>query len=384
MTRLLRIYLLLIAVCLQLFCPGGLCAQNGIGDIVAQSDTLSRMSRFKKEVKKKGSLLYRFIKEFDSYDTTYIAPNYYNYTAMLQNTNYIQNFRLSGTAEDKRTQSITVSPETAFKVGPYFGWRWIFLGYTFDVGSPRSMNKSTEFSFRLYSSMLGFDFISVRNKGNFKIRRTKGFEGIGSKDFKGEPFTGMSAATTSFSAYYVSNYRHFSYPAAYNQSTMQLKSCGSPMLGFGFSKQNIDFDYTRLPAGLIGSPDVGEKIIDELKFRNINYRYYYLSAGYAYNWAFARNWLLGLSMMPSVGIRKMKGQRIQGNEIFMDLKNFSFDCTARSGIVWNNSHWFAGASYIQHLYLYNKKHLKLANSVNYVNIYFGFFFHRKRQYRSQP
>ena len=85
-------------------------------------------------------------------------------------------------------------------------------------------------------------------------------------------------------------HRHFSYPAAYNQSTVQRKSCGSVMLGLGFSKQHISFDYHKLPSVLIGE-EGDEKIVEELKFSSINYNYYYASVGYAYNWVFARNWL---------------------------------------------------------------------------------------------
>ena len=118
-----------------------------------------------------------------------------------------------------------------------------------------------------------------------------------------------------------------------------------------------------------------------MKFSSINYNYYYASVGYAYNWVFARNWLLGVSVMPSVGIRKAKGEKIKGNEVFLDLKNFSFDCTSRFGLVWNNAHWFAGGSFISHLYAYRKNRLSLTNSVNFANIYVGFFFNRKKEYR---
>lgn len=345
-----------------------------------QTAPTSRVKRMATKVKRTGNIFYRFIKNFDDYDTTYISPNYYNFTAMLQNTNYYQIHRLSANNAEGHTQSLSMKPAPSFKIGPYFGWRWIFLGYTFDVSHPRSLGESSEFSLSLYSSMLGCDFVYVRNTGDYRLRKAKGFEGIDPLSIKNKPFTGMNAKTLSFSGYYVFNHRHFSYPAAYNQSTIQRKSCGSPMLGAGFSRQAINFDYTKLPPELIGPAD-NPNLIDEFKFSSVDYNYYYLSGGYAYNWVFAYNWLLGASVMPSVGIRKAKGEKLQGNEIFLDLKNFSFDCTSRFGIVWNNSHWFAGASWISHLYMYRKKRLSVTNSVNYVNIYAGFFFHRKKQYR---
>ena len=271
------------------------------------------------QVKRTGNIFYRFIKNFDDYDTTYISPNYYNFTAMLQNTSYYQIHRLSASNAEGHSQSLSMKPAPSFKIGPYFGWRWIFLGYTFDVSHPRSLGKSSELSLSLYSSMLGCDFVYVRNTGDYRLRKAKGFEGIDPMSVKDKPFTGMNAKTLSFSGYYVFNHRHFSYPAAYNQSTVQRKSCGSAMLGAGFSKQAIQFDYTKLPPELVGTPEK-PNLIDEFKFSSVDYNYYYLSGGYAYNWVFAYNWLLGASVMPSVGIRKAKGDKLQGNEIFLDLK----------------------------------------------------------------
>ena len=87
--------------------------------------------------------------------------------------------------------------------------------------------------------------------------------------------------------------------------------------------------------------------------------------------------------MPSVGYRKTKGEKIKGNEVLIDLKNFSFDCTSRLGLVWNNTHWFVGSSLICNLYVYNKNKLNQTNAVTFVNIYAGFFFNRKKMYKRE-
>ncbi len=339
-----------------------------------------RLKRIKTKVKHTGSLLYRFVKSFDDYDTTYISPNYYNYTTMLQNTNTFQMYRIQGRDEEGNTQTVVSSPQHQVKVGPYFGWRWIFLGYTFDVLRPKSVGKASSFNLSLYSSMLGCDFLHFRNNGNYSLRRVNGFEGVEPTSVRGIPFSGLSTKTTSLNVYYVFNHRHFSYPAAYNQSTVQRKSCGSPILGLGFSKQHNRFDYTKLPKEVRG-PQSDEKIMEELKFSEINYVYYYASAGYAYNWVFARDFLFGISATPSIGYRKTVGEKIRGNEVLLDLKNLSFDCTSRLGVVWNNTHWFVGSSLICNLYMYNKNKLYQANAVTFSNVYVGFFFNRKKMYR---
>lgn len=322
----------------------------------------------------------RFIRNFDSYDTTYISPNYYDYTAMLQSTNFFQTYTLSGESDGK-TQSISTKPAPNVKIGPYFGWRWIFLGYTFDVAHPQSLGRSSELSLSLYSSMLGLDAIYVRNDGDYRLRTTTGFDGVGKRQFKGTPFDGIKSSLLSVSVYYVANYRHFSYPAAYNQSTVQRKSCGSALFGAGYSHQSVSFDYTRLPEALRGADGGKELIVEGLKFSGVSYDYYYLSAGYGYNWVPARNLTIGISALPSFGIRKASGVRLKGNELWKDITNLSFDCTSRLGIVWNNTRLFAGASVVDHLYMYRRKGVSLANNICYVNIYAGIYFHRRKQYR---
>ena len=351
-------------------------SENIISQAEALSDTLDNKSK-----EKKGNFIYRFFKKMDEYDTTYISPNYYNYTAMLQNTNFYQQYRLSAKNEEGAKQVLNFSPAPALKIGPYVGWRWIFLGYTFDMSRPRSAGKSTEFNLSLYSSMLGCDLIYIKNTGNFTMRNVNGFDDIENDQFRGRSFKGLDTYTLSFNAYYVCNHKKFSYPAAYAQSTVQRKSCGSWIFGFRFDRQKIKFDYTKLPEELVGNMGSESKIIEELKWKKIDYYNYSLSTGYAYNWVFAKNFLLAISCTPAIGFKKAKGEKLHGEEFLLNIRNLSFDFISRAGIVWNNTHWFAGASFINHLYDYRRDKITLTNSINYLNIYVGFNFHRKSQYR---
>lgn len=301
---------------------------------------------------------------------------------MVQNTNFHQSFRFNAENPEGIQQSISMSPAPSFKIGPYFGWRWIFVGYTFDVANPRGVRKTQEFSLSLYSAMLGCDMVYVKNDGNFRLHRTIGFPGVSSKQFSGTRFDGLESGTLSLNAYYVFNHRRFSYPAGFAQSTVQRKSAGSWMLGFRFDHHHLDFDYTALPDELIGEPGK-EHIIDELKLRKIDYFTYSLSGGYAYNWAFAPRWLLASSMAPAIGFRRAKGEKLKGDDLWVNMRRFNFDFLARVGLVWNNTRFYAGASLISHFFNYRKQRFSITNSINYVNIYFGLNFHRKSQYRGK-
>ena len=346
--------------------------------LVEDSVPLSKTEVLKKKIKHTGNIFVRFVRSFNAMDTAYIIPNYYNYTAMIQNTNFRQDIRLKGESENGESQSIFLSPNPAFKIGPYFGWRWIFLGYTFDLGHPKAAGKTTEFNLSLYSSMLGADLIYIRNTGDFTIKRVDGF---GDTDMRYKGFNGLNTYTACINAYYVFNHKRFSYPAAFAQSTVQRKSCGSWILGIRYDKQKITFDHTLLPEKLINPALGGTEVVDQLKFNKINYRNYSVSGGYAYNWVFAKNCLFSASLVPSVGYKQAKGEKISGEEFWLNIKNLNIDFITRAGLVWNNSRWFAGASFVNHLYDYRRERLSLTNSVSYLNIYFGLCFNRRKEYR---
>ena len=76
-----------------------------------------------------GNVFTRFFREFNTTDSSYIEDQHYNYTVMLQNTNTYEIYTL----RNKEGQSITFAPDPSWRLGPYLGWRWVFLGYTFDL-----------------------------------------------------------------------------------------------------------------------------------------------------------------------------------------------------------------------------------------------------------
>ena len=78
-------------------------------------------------------------------DTSYVEPSHYDFSTMLSMTYTYDIYQLKSSSG----QSITLAPEPTVKVGPYFGWRWIFLGYTFDLknlGFDNTGKKEVDFS----------------------------------------------------------------------------------------------------------------------------------------------------------------------------------------------------------------------------------------------
>ena len=110
------------------------------------------------------------IRGFDRLEDEYIEPQHYEFTVMGQVTRTYESFELSSNG-----QSIRLAPDGLTKVGPYFGWRWFFLGYTFDIkniGFGHNGLKN-QLDLSIYSSQVGIDIFYRRSGDDYKIRDVK-------------------------------------------------------------------------------------------------------------------------------------------------------------------------------------------------------------------
>ena len=176
--------------------------------------------------------------------------------------------------------------------------------------------------------------------------------------------------------YYIFNNRRFSYPAAFSQSTNQRRNAGSFIAGFSVSTHNLNFDYTKLPEIIQETMNPGMKV-KHIKYTNIS-----LNAGYAYNWVFARNCLACLSFNPAVAYKTSRIEKTEEREADDWYKNFNIDFILRAGVVYNNSKYFVGTSFVGRTYDYYKKNsFSLNNGFGTLQIYAGFNFYLKKEHR---
>ena len=325
----------------------------------------------------------RLVHKFNEIDTAYIEPQKYNFALMFQNTNTYEVYRLSSSSG----QSITFAPEATVRVGPYFGWRWIFLGYTLDIKHLDFWHKNEsprqEYDLSLYSSMIGLDIYYRKTGNDYKIRQLGLGRDINTDPVRGTGFGGLTSTIKGFNLYYIFNHRRFSYPAAFSQSTIQRHSAGSPLLGIGYTRHSLDVDWEELNqivTGRLGIRPADTPIDSTLMFGQVKYTDVSVSGGYAYNWVFARNWLLAGSLSLALAYKRSTGDVTHRSFSFSDFKfnNINFDGIGRFGLVWNNSRWFAGMSTILHAYNYRRSKFSTNNFFGSVNLYAGFNFGRKK------
>ena len=150
---------------------------------------------------KKLGWLRRTIRGFSYIDENYVEPQHYNWSVMFQGTYNYDYYRLSSTGDNRQT--VSFAPAPTFKFGPYFGWRWIFAGYTFDIKNVDISDLKQEFDFSFYAAQLGADIYYRRTGSDYKIRNVDLGNDFEKESFEDLSFDGLSVGITGFNVYYI-------------------------------------------------------------------------------------------------------------------------------------------------------------------------------------
>lgn len=324
-----------------------------------------------------------FFERFSRIDSSYIEPQHYNYAAMLQNTNTYEVYRISNNSG----LDITLAPRWNYKLGPYFGWRWIFLGYTLDINHldfSHDDSQREELDMSLYTNLFGIDFYYRKSGDDYKVRRMNLGDGVNTKPMIGAHFSGFRSSVKGFNFYYIFNHRRFSYPAAFSQSTVQRRSAGSPLFGFAWTVHKVSVDWNMLQELVdehLGA-DAYEAPQDSA-YRGLDMKYTDLSltAGYAYNWVFAHNWLLSASLSAALAYKHSYSTSDTSLKTVpgFSFRNLGVDGIGRFALVYNNTKWYCGLSSTLNAFNYNKSRIAINTVFGNLNIYVGFNFGRKKE-----
>ncbi len=333
--------------------------------------------------KKKLSSFRRMVRNFSRVDTNYIEPQKYNFTVMLQNTTSFEGYTL----RTKDDHKIVLAPLPSCKFGPYFGWRFVFFGYTIDIKQLKNEAREA-INLSLYAPQLGVDFFWRKSGNNYLINSMD----YGNKSINDAlqhlNFTGFETSERGINAYYIFNHNKFSYPAAYSQSTIQRRSAGSALAGISYSKHKLSMDWDKfhlLMDDIVGKGTAAEVCDTSLHSTRISYSDFSIGGGYSYNWVFAHNWLFNISLQLALGYKQLSGKQNNLKNFFQNFnfKNVMLDEVSRVGLVWNNMRWYAGASAVFHTYDYHTSNFSANTMFGNVYLYAGYNFGLKKQYRKK-
>ena len=394
-------------------------------------------------------------------DPRYAVPSFYNWAGQIQNTTSFEWLRLN----TEEGVDINMNSKISNRIGPYFGWRWIFFGATVDLSSiGKPSTRKNEFTLSINSALFNIDLIRRRTGGDFNINKLVINNGyIDNIDFA-DDLRGydlgdyIKNSLTGVNINYFVNHKKYSNPAAFSNGAIQLRSAGSPIIGLGYTHQNVQSDFSDIITEMFGSllienpyTDVTEEDIeglanlwdeDENKYYNKLAEYmedawdffkeidkenghntlttlitnriptkttiddWHLQLGYAYNLVFSRRLLLGLSVIASPGIKRVRAsnegsttycmadyysdiiQRKEGRTVDPNYFRYHYDQTqvnvnlfARASLTWNYNRWRAGFLATFSNYFFKKGSMKVSNGFGNLAVYVGYCFGRKKEYR---
>lgn len=265
---------------------------------------------------------------FNTYDPEYVVGTGKRWKARLLNDVWNDSYLIN---TGKKNQILMVS-------NPYIhtgaSLQYMAVSYTYLVDMSNLIwNKPTnhrkqEFSFTcaLFSASLRY----FENTGGTTIRR---FGDYNNGKHLNIEFPGLKFSTLSVDAYFIKNHKRYSQGAAYSFAKIQKKSAGSCLFGFSYSKQNIRFDFNKLPPPLLEYSSRLERI---MKF---HYNDYILSVGYGHNFVAGKKCLFNVTALPGVGFNHCYEDSQDGKSTM-----FSFNGRGMASFTFNHRQMFVGLS----------------------------------------
>lgn len=253
------------------------------------------------------------------YDTAYIRLPEKKWTVKLRTTMQGTDLDTKGKLEGMSYRSM-LKTDISATVGANISYRGLTLGFSVNPAKLYGRNKDNTFTLTSYGNRMGIDLsYSSANTFNGKAEHGQESQSISAGNVK------MNLLEAN--AYYSFNRRKFSFPAAFTQSQVQKRSCGTwlaTMSAFAGRFATDDGTIPGLPA-------------TKLSILNIA-----VGAGYAHNFALGRKWLLHVSATPQLVVFSRARLLVGGDRQRAPFKFPSLANVGRLAAVHSFRNSFAG------------------------------------------
>ena len=202
-----------------------------------------------------------------------------------------------------------IRTKVSTSIGVKVGYKGLSISYSFPVGGDKSQNLTLRSVGKWYSLNLRwhkFKSNTMENhfSGAVKTRSIEHYdEETGDvtytdwgethqwdETFDEQLSSPISIKTLIFDGFYIFNHKKFSYAAAYNQKTIQVRSAGSPLVGLMGYYADFDYADKRNAETIYWMDGIGRLRQYQLA----------IGGGYAYNFVPAKGWLISAMAMPMV------------------------------------------------------------------------------------
>lgn len=295
-----------------------------VSDSVAAGDTVVAKDRLKAEAYRAKREIDKILDMRDSrarsrIDTAYMerTPQRLRFKLTLnasgadigtRGINADGNFNTEMKAQNKYTVSLSAS------------YRGLSLSVAMNPAHLAGEKKDYELNMNAYGNKFGADVI---------FHSAKTFEGNVHTQ-NGDisiPAGLISQNMITLNAYYAFNGRRFSYPAAFSQSWVQKRSCGSLMLGASFM------------GGVLRASH--DEVMDNPESR-LSLACAGIGVGYGYNLVLRRGWLIHLSALPEIVVYSRSRLTTDGTRTRMPYRFPNIMAVGRMAVVRHFGRYFAG------------------------------------------
>ena len=294
--------------------------------LMVSNETLGQSRNQQLKAKVDSILSSRYYKT--PYDTNYVVRPEGTVTLKLRLNQTGNDFHAKGTVNGIYSKAdLSTSHKTTMSIAA--SYRGLSAAVALNPAKMSGAYKDYEFNLNYYSSRVSLDFSYQRSESlaGDVYREDRGEQPMESGD--------LTLKVVNLAGYYAFNHRHFSYPAAFNQSYIQRRSAGSWLAGISYQGGIIE---TR----------------DELKARNpnaptvsIDVGHVGIGGGYAYNWVLGQKWLIHFSLLPTFVVYNRNKMTVNGERKEAKHMRFNMIFNERAAIVYNFSpRYFAGATLV--------------------------------------
>ncbi len=373
-------------------------------------------------------------RNWSAYDPRYSTPSFYNWCIQLQNNASVEWLSLGNELVD-----VSMRSRVSHRLGPSFGWRWIFYGFSVDLAASnifKGNKRKNEFVLSVNSNLFNIDLIRRRTGGDFMLNKVKTYDNIPINSELANNFgvgDHIKYGINGININYFTNHKKYSNPAAFSNGAIQFKSVGSPILGLGYTHQKLETNLGNMFPDYMASKK-GTQITSATDYFNLMFNYpedislfinaiptnvriddLHLQLGYAYNKVFSRRLIFGISVIFSPGIKWLKFDN-EGSYLwdyaydFSNLfnsylsqnkeddtesdnispedlqyvgmtRNIGFDIFGRASLTYNYNRWRFGVNASITNLLYKREEMKFNNNYGNAIFYAGYCFGRKKEYR---
>ncbi len=297
-------------------------------------------------------------KTFNSYDPEYVVGTGKNWK--LQGKSYSW-FETSSMFFPKNSM-LDMHSDLFADAGGHLSFMAVSIGYMWNLDEFFKKHTSRHtFNFDFTCSRFSINIQSTKSDGGMILTKLGDYKDGGHFRYK---FDDVGISTFYIDAYYFFNNKKYSHAAAYSYSKYQLKSAGTAIVGFNFTEQNIDMNFSSLPEEML------EYLPLETPYYTFHHKDYAVLGGYGYNWVLKpRRWLLNVTGMGAVGYKRSYEDSTDGKRSLI-ANNYKLS----AALVYNHRALFAGLVARFNGFLYYNSSFTHFNTVNTFSAIVGMRF----------